>query len=51
MTDTKKRKNIVVYLPQVYAEYISELRHSIERVGKERGYRLLFLPALGIIVI
>ena len=47
MTDTKKRKNIVVYLPQVYAEYISELRHSIERVGKERGYRLLFFTCFG----
>lgn len=47
MADTKKRKNIVVYLPQVYAEYISELRHSIERVGKERGYRLLFFTCFG----
>lgn len=47
MDNANKRKNIVVYFPQIYAEYISELRNSIEEVAKEKGYRLIFFTCFG----
>ena len=43
----KKRKNIAVYLPQIYSSYFSELRNSIEEVAKERGYRLVIFTCFG----
>ena len=43
----KKRKNIAVYLPQIYSNYFSELRNSIEEVAKERGYRLVIFTCFG----
>lgn len=42
-----KRKNIAVYLPQIYAEYIAELRKSIETAAEEKGYRLVFFTCFG----
>lgn len=43
----KVERNIAVYLPQIYAEYISELRKSIEAVAKEKGYRLVVYTCFG----
>lgn len=42
-----KRKNIAVYLPQIYSEYILELRKSIEAAAKGKGYRLVFFTCFG----
>ena len=41
------KKNIAVYLPQIYSEYISELRKSIEAAVKGKEYRLLFFTCFG----
>lgn len=42
-----RKKNIAVYLPQIYSEYISELRKSIEAAVKGKGYRLIFFTCFG----
>lgn len=43
----KEEKNIAVYLPHIYAEYVSELRKSIEAEAKEKGYHLIFYTCFG----
>lgn len=42
-----EKKNIAVYLPQIYSEYISGLRKSIETAARGKGYRLLFFTCFG----
>lgn len=42
-----RKKNIAVYLPQIYSEYMSELRESIEAAAKGKGYQLLFFTCFG----
>ncbi len=43
----KDNKNIVVYLPQIYSEFMAELRKEIERMAKEKECRLIFLTCFG----
>lgn len=43
----KGKRNIIVYLPQIYSEFMVELRKEIERNAEEKGYRLIFLTCFG----
>lgn len=45
MKETKR--NIVVYLPQIYSEFVVELRSALEKEAKEKGYSLLVFTCFG----
>ena len=41
------KKNIIVYLPQIYSEFMTGLRKEIEVEAKKKGYRLIFFTCFG----
>lgn len=43
----KKGKNIAVYIPQIYSEYMVGLRKAIEAAARGKGYRLIFFTCFG----
>ncbi len=40
------RKNIAVYLPQIYTEFVVRLRNGIEEEAAKRGFHLIFFTSL-----
>lgn len=43
----KERKNIAIYLPQIYTEFVAGLRREIEKAASGKGYRLIFFTCFG----
>lgn len=42
----QEKKNIAVYMPQIYSEYERQLRKGIEEEAAKRGFHLLFFTSL-----